>query len=144
MSRLSRPIIYFGIFFLFALVCSYLLFPGLWRYYSPFPSEQTAFDASESFARALRLNDPVAYEWSDPALWPKIDEWMATNKVRECEKIPDEQFTGGYANGTYDELFYCLTAQGWYRFDVYDMVIEETEAGYRVMNWGKIDKGAGW
>lgn len=142
MKRLVKmAIIASGTLVLF-VVAVQIIFPNLWAYYLPFLRERSAIDVSESFAKALRLNDSIAYELADPDLWPRIDQWMETHQVQNCIKVPDEQFTGGIGvNGNHTELFYCFVAEGEYEFDVYDVQIEETDGTYRVIDWGKVVEG---
>lgn len=130
-----------GTIVFFAIVIQ-IFFPYLWSYYLPSFREQSATDVSESFAKALRLNDHIAYELADPNLWPRIDQWMETHHVQNCMRIPDEQFTGGTdTEGNHTELFYCYVNEGEYEFDIYDIQIEEQEDGFRVINWGEIVEG---
>jgi len=113
-------------------------FPHLLGYYLPVFRERTATDVSESFAKALRLNDDIAYELAAPDLWPRIDKWMETHQVQDCIKVPDEQFTGGGFDGRHTELFYCYVEAGEYEFDIYNIRIEKIGDTYYVISWGEI------
>lgn len=134
MKKIKKIIVVLFAFLAIIVIVSYIIFPGLWPYYLPFLREETARSVSSEFAVALRVNDPVAYELSDPSLWPRLDQWMETHEVQECEKIPDEQFSGGGAT----VLFYCITLSGEYHFDVLDIIIEKREDSFLVIDWGEI------
>ena len=119
-------------------VASYIIFPGLWSYYSIFPKKETAFGFSARFAFALRLNDSIAYELSDPSLWPRIDQWMEEHEAQTCVRVPDEQFPGGGNKEHSDVWFYCYLEKGEYRFNVLDIIIEEQEGNFYVVDWGEV------
>jgi hypothetical protein len=70
--------------------------------------QETAFGASGTFARALRLNNEVVYELTNHSKWAELEHWMLNHEVQNCIRTFDEQFSGGRGiDGMIDELFYC-------------------------------------
>ena len=80
-----------------------------------------------AFATAMRVNDDIAYEVSDPDLWSRIDEWMATHEVRLCSK-QSMGFVGGTGSDSKTDLsFYCPVAGPKpYDFHIEGIVLDET------------------
>jgi hypothetical protein len=51
-------------------------------------NRETRDDLLAAFATALRINHPAAYDMIDPALKPRLDEWMNTHQSKKCKNIP--------------------------------------------------------
>lgn len=71
------------------------------------------FDIATAFATALRLNHQVAYEISDPQIWPYIDEWMKTHTPHECDDWIEE------IRGAGGSVFYtCFVDNDFFMYSV--------------------------
>jgi hypothetical protein len=116
---------------------------SIWAEYSPVVSDyrqiydrDTEQDLAGAFATALRINHPAAYDMIDPALKPRLDEWMDTHQSMRCKDIP-EVFQVGVGQGSITVLS-CLGYTGPRRFEVDSIIIKDM----RVVNWGEvIDEG---
>jgi hypothetical protein len=91
-------------------------------------------DVAIAFLYALRLNHEVAYEVTAPELWPRVDAWMATHRVRECDwwGLTAEHTLAGASYGEYwryDALFFCN-----YRLAVNDIIVKDGV----VVDWGEV------
>ncbi|GJM40344.1 MAG: hypothetical protein DHS20C20_06260 [Ardenticatenaceae bacterium] len=144
MRKIRKIIVLSSGIFILSVLAAQIFLPNLWAFYFPFLRERTSSDVAQDFAKALRLNEQEAYELADPQLWPRIDQWMETHRVRDCIRVPDEQFTGGGgSNGNHTVLFYCFLENGLrYEFDVYDIQIVKIEESFRVIDWGEVKEGA--
>ena len=133
--NLRKKFKFFGIVLLIS-VCILILFLRSAK------STRTDFAYAYDFAMALRTNDPIAYELSDPTQHSRIDNWMATHVVQDCTRENSEPFTGGgtIENG-YEIYFDCQISEGWYVFTVHDLALEQLENGFQVVNWGEIEEG---
>lgn len=89
-----------------------------------------------AFAVSLRLNDPIAYKVADLSLSNRIDDWMETNQVRKCDRRID-LWGGRGVDGIHDIYFSCYLEDGSrFNFLVIDIVVEEQEDSFRVVDWG--------
>jgi hypothetical protein len=88
-----------------------------------------------AFFTALRLNHEVAYEVTAPELWPRVDEWMETHQVRECEwwGLTGEYSGVGVSDGEYDTygIFFMCN----YFFEVDDIKVKDG----LVVDWGEVE-----
>jgi hypothetical protein len=114
---------------------------GIWVEYSPFVDDyrwiynrDSEDDLVLAFATALRINHPAAYEMIDPALKPRLDEWMNTHQSKRCEHIP-EVFTSwtGTQQGSRTQ-FSCFGSNEWKLFNVDNIVIKDM----KVIDWGEV------
>lgn len=107
-------------------------------------SEVSPASLSHTFAKALRENDPILYEITATNQKSRIDEWLSTHKVKDCDYIPDEQFRGGGSGRYWDDYFYCYMADEApyfglpYDFKVHDIEIERVDGQYIIVNWGEV------
>ena len=120
------------------VVCGLLL----WTKYSPTAAEyrwrayarETELDLAAAFATALRTNHPAAYDWIDPNLKPRLDEWMNTHQSKECTREPDVFLVKQDKNGDYDTNFGCFRSNGPIRMEIDNIVIEDM----KVVDWGEV------
>lgn len=84
-----------------------------------------------AFVTALRLNNEIVYEVTDPLLWPRLDNWMKTHEVQNCKwrGLDGEYILLGDADSGYDVMYMCS-----YIFDVSDISIQEG----RIVDWGTV------
>lgn len=110
---------------------------------SELPPPKSTSEAGIRFAGALQENNQLAYELSVRALWPKIDEWMATHTAQYCHSYPFENFGGGGRGndqrGSEDVFVQCKLENGdIYYFEVYDIEVEFIDGKYLVTSWGDV------
>jgi hypothetical protein len=91
-------------------------------------------DFAEAFAVALRSNDRVAYEMVDPALHPRLDEWMHSHHPWYCNRSHDFFMSAPNSDGTYRVVFDCWTDQGGRGIEIDDIVIQDM----RILDWGEV------
>ncbi len=122
------------------LACSFYI----WWSHSPVAEEyrwqtypETEIDLASNFAYALSINQPVVYEWIDPSLKPRLDEWMNTHQSKKCTREFDVFLVGPDENGDYDVRFGCFGANGSIRMEIDNIVIEDM----KVVNWGEVRDG---
>lgn len=118
-------------------------------------TEQLLNDRSDAsgvafaFNTAMRTNNDLAYELTDPSLWPTIDEWMATHKVVPCHGLGLEPYMV-YAVGLRLEgktrqstTFNCTSRQGGYLywFHVNGIILlEQNPNEWQVTEWENIEE----
>jgi hypothetical protein len=117
----------------------------MWASYSPVVAEyrwltharDSETGLAGSFATALSLNHPAAYDWIDPSLKHRLDEWMNTHQSKECTHEPDWFLIGPDPKGPYDVRFGCYGTNGWITFEVDRIVIKNMI----VVDWGEVREG---
>lgn len=101
-----------------------------WQGYVP----ETESDLASAFAYALSINQPVTYNWIDPNLKPRLDEWMNTHQNRKCADEYDWFFDRLDENGNYDISFGCYGEHEHISMDIDDIVIKDM----KVIDWGEV------
>lgn len=118
---------------------------SIWAEYSPtafdyrniYGRRDTDYDLLFAFATALRINHPAAYDMIDPALKPRLDDWMNTHQSLKCKNIPHFFMSGtGTRQGSNIGLS-CFGYDGRIRFEVDDIVIRDL----KVIDWGEVIEG---
>ena len=130
---------------LLLLVVIFVCGLNIWTTYSPVAFDyrqiygrDTEQDLAEAFATALRINHPAAYDMIDPALKPRLDEWMNTHQSRRCKDKPEDFSVGVGTERGWGASLVCLGYTGPRHFEVDDIVIK----AMRVVDWGEvIDEG---
>lgn len=118
---------------------------SIWAEFSPVAFDyqyiydrDTEQELAEAFATALRINHPAAYDMIDPALKPRLDEWMNTHQSMRCKDRPEAFMVGVGTNQGREAGLVCLGYTGPRHFKVDDIVIKDM----RVVDWGEvIDEG---
>lgn len=98
---------------------------------------ETEIDLASNFAYALSINQPVVYEWIDPSLKPRLDEWMNTHQSKKCTREFDVFLVGPDVNGDYDVRFSCFGVNRPIRMEIDNIVIEDM----KVIDWGEVREG---
>ncbi|MBV6450049.1 MAG: hypothetical protein MHPDNHAH_00769 [Anaerolineales bacterium] len=117
---------------------------SIWAEYSPVVDDyrwiynrETEDDLVSAFATALRINHPAAYDMIDPALKPRLDDWMNTHQSLKCKNIPYFFMNGfGTSQGS-KSMLSCFGYDGRTRFEVDDIVIRDM----KVIDWGEVIEG---
>ena len=132
---------------LLLILCVVLLACGfsIWLQESPVALDyqeiydrDTEQDLAEAFATALRINHAAAYDMIDPALKPRLDEWMNTHQSMRCKDRPESFMVGVGTERGWGATLVCLGYTGPRHFEVDDIVIKDM----RVVDWGEvIDEG---
>ncbi len=91
-------------------------------------------DIAIAFTTALRLNHPIAYEITDPELWPRLDEWMETHEAKNCKRRGGDILGGGRTVRFVVDFECYLEDGGLYSIIVKDIVIKDST----VIDWGEI------
>ena len=123
------------------LVCGF----SIWLQESPVAYDyrqiydrDTEQDLAEAFATALRINHAAAYDMIDPALRPRLNEWMNTHQSMRCKDKPEDFSVGVGTERGWGATLVCLGNTGPRHFEVDDIVIKDM----RVVDWGEvIDEG---
>ena len=108
--------------------------PAVFDYRNIYGRRDTEYDLLFAFATALRINHPAAYDMIDPALKPRLDEWMNTHQSKKCKHIPYFFMSG---TGTRQGSSIGLSCFGYYgriHFEVDDIVIKDM----KVIDWGEV------
>ena len=111
--------------------------------YRSLRNRETPGQVADAFSTALRNNDEAAYELTSPPLWPRLDEWMNTHRVRKCSGFIDGDRIYGFGTPvkesnaySYDLKFACDTKDGGYAFNVEGIIVGEEDL--LVKDWGEI------
>lgn len=146
-ARISKHINFILLIVLSTIVTFsiYLIFLSNRSKDQPYKPPDSHIEASIDFAYGLRLNDPIIYQISDENLWPKIDEWMVTHTIQECEGYPEEPFAGGgdqTSRGSfYSDIWECtIENDARYIFNVYDIESEEQDGKFVIVDWGEVEE----
>jgi len=118
---------------------------SIWAGYSPVVYDyeyiydrDTEQDLASAFATALRINHPQAYDMIDPALKPRLDEWMNTHQRMKCKDKPEAFMVGRSTNPGWEAGLVCLGYTGPRHFQIDSIIINDM----RVVDWGEvIDEG---
>ena len=90
----------------------------------------SSYGISGAFMMALWLNDDIAYEVTDPSVWKRVDEWMATHVVEECSIFDSGQLDGVAGGGAPSFLeFSCDVGT----LTLYDIETSYNESGELVI-----------
>jgi hypothetical protein len=115
---------------------------SIWAEFSPVAFDyqyiydrDTEHDLAAAFATALRINHPAAYDMIDPALKPRLDEWMNTHQSMRCKDKP-EAFMVGVGQGS-KAVLTCLGYTGPLFFRVDNIVIKNM----KVIDWDEVREG---
>ena len=100
-----------------------------WRTYP-----ETEIDLASNFAYALSINQPVAYEWIDPGLKPRLNEWMNTHQSEKCTREFDVFLVDPDENGDYDVSFSCFGTNGPITMEIDNIIIKDM----KVVDWGEV------
>lgn len=130
---------------IFLLVVIFAISLYIWVNYSPATSDyrwntyvpETESDLASNFAYGLSINQPVIYNWVNPDLIPRLDEWMNTHQIRKCTHEYDWFFSGLDENDNYDVSFGCFGENGRIRMEVDNIVIKDM----KVVDWGEVREG---
>lgn len=95
---------------------------------------ETRDDLLAAFATALRINHPAAYDMIDPALKPRLDEWMRTHQSRKCKNIPYIFMNGTGTNQGSKVVLGCFGYNEVINFEVDNIVIDDM----KVVDWGEV------
>jgi hypothetical protein len=101
------------------------------------PTLDPAFELAFAFSDALRFHYPTAYDMIDPNLKPRLDEWMDTHQIKECEHPDDVTQISTGTNQGKKITFGCYGYNGWLTFEVDDIVIKDL----KVIDWGEVREG---
>jgi len=96
----------------------------------PDPKIELAF----SFAFALYMNDPDAYDMIDPNLKSRLDEWMNSHKNQTCIGEVTYSWIRAGTNLGDKITFGCSTGTSHLSFEVDDIVIKDL----KVIDWGEV------
>src|SRR5262245_21627636 len=118
---------------------------SIWAEYSPVAFDyreiydrDTEQDLAGAFATVLRINHPAAYDMIDPALKPRLDEWMNTHQSVRCKDRPESFMVGVGTERGWGTTLVCLGYTGPRHFEADNIVIKDM----RVVDWGEvIDEG---
>lgn len=101
---------------------------------------------ASAFVESMMGNDAKAAKTLvSSERWDAIDSWMKTHRALNCSSREWETGTGGV--GSYDEdsntwnyglLFQCVDSKNPFCFSIDDIVLQETEKGWLVVEWGSI------
>jgi len=129
---------------LFLLVVVFACGLRVWVEYSPtvfdyrvIHNRDTVYDLTAAFSTALRINHPAAYDMIDPALKPRLDEWMNTHQSKKCKNIPYFFMTGTGTKQGRRSVLSCFGYNGSIDFEVDNIVIRDME----VIDWGEVREG---
>lgn len=105
-------------------------------------SSKSPFEFAYVFAEALRNNDPDVYELTSVSNYERIDRWMETHEVQNCDRVTSEPFTGSSRTSISDSQIYHTTIfscqikdVGSYKFSIKDIEIEIVDDTYFVKDW---------
>lgn len=98
----------------------------------------TPMNISQAFVLALWLNDPTAYQVTDPLLWKQVDNWMDSHIVEQCTIFDTGEFDGiALDNSPTFVKFSCDMGE----LAIYDVKTEYNELGKLVIiDWSFDDK----
>ena len=130
---------------IFLLVVIFVFSLYIWINYSPATSEyrwktyvpETESDLASAFAYGLSINQPVIYNWVDPGLRPRLDEWMNTHRSKKCTDEYDWFFDRLDENGDYDISFGWYGENGHISMEIDNIVIKDM----KVVDWGEVREG---
>jgi hypothetical protein len=134
-----KKIIKYGLLLFFIVIFAWGLI--IWTEYSPavfdfrlIHNRDTNDDVLFAFATALRINHPAAYDMIDPALIPRLDEWMNTHQSKKCKQIPYFFMNGTGTMQGRRSVLSCFGYNGPIDFEVDNIVIKDM----KVIDWGEV------
>jgi len=137
MKNNLKSILIILLVFVFVYILLVWARPAVAEYRWRLHAHDTELDLATAFATALITNHPAAYDWIDPSLKPRLDEWMNTHQGKNCTYDPDWFFVGPDINGEYDVSFGCYGTDEWIELKIENIVIKEMI----VIDWGEVREG---
>ena len=130
--------------YLFLVLGAIILTGGLiiWAYNSPFVDDyivihkhnESELELAFAFTTALRKNDPAVYDFTDPSLKARVDDWMNGHQKKRCTQIGDTALLFGTDTEGYNVIIDCYIKNSRLVFTVDNIVIRDM----KVINWGEV------
>jgi len=124
--------------FVVVFICSLIIWAGnspIVDDYRWIHKRDTELGLVAAFSTALRVNHPIAYDMIDPALEPRLDEWMGVHQSKKCIYQADYfSIWSGTKDGKRVSFGCAGENNRWFTFEVDNIIVKNM----KVIDWGEV------